>query len=546
MAPPTTPGGAGDQDGARIRGDAGDADHDGGDGHDAVVGAQNARAEPVEAVGDVVVVGLVLVLGCGAGCFHDYSKSPAPAGQYCKAKQGKPRLASGVQPAGCAGVAAQPAGTGTTPGPPRPGQGAGIRTPEHGPLRSPEQCGDGPLPGFALTQGHEVAVDRQRGGFQRRPGRRRGGQEGRRQRVARLAWRDRGRSAAGSGFPPRRAQRLVTGQLLGRGLRRVAAEPGQRHLVAVDGLRLGPDSRRQGAAERWRAPRMRSPAGWRRRWTAPLRPGRRLMAGQPAADGDGAGAGHLRRGHVGCRRRRRRCRRRGRTPAAAARCRRRPAAVPCRRRPWQHRRGAGGRCCQAATSPAAVPGRAADAGQGPERTESMRPRTLPGALPAERQPRRPGPRDFSRRQQRSRLGCQQSHSPRWRDSRHRPTAVRARPGRLAGGPRCQAGCRRPAAAGFRPVRRRAPARKRAVAAGSGGLAGVRTTPRLTTTRARQTRSAIAGERPGKAGSCHRFSLVSSFTTDHVVMPARNCVHHAARKIARLVHTTSSSGRRPAS
>ena len=35
-------------------------------------------------------------------------------------------------------------------------------------------------------------------------------------------------------------------QILGRGFRCVAAEPGQRHLVAVHGLRFGPDDRRQG------------------------------------------------------------------------------------------------------------------------------------------------------------------------------------------------------------------------------------------------------------------------------------------------------------
>jgi hypothetical protein len=40
--------------------------------------------------------------------------------------------------------------------------------------------------------------------------------------------------------------------------------------------------------------------------------------------------------------------------------------------------------------------------------------------------------------------------------------------------------------------------------------------------------------------------VSSSTTDHVVMLAGNPVHHGAWKIARLVHTTSSNGRRPAS
>ena len=81
-------------------------------------------------------------------------------------------------------------------------------------------------------------------------------------------------------------------------------------------------------------------------------------------------------------------------------------------------------------------------------------------------------------------------------------------------------------------------------AGALGFPGLKAMPRLTTTRARQTRSAMRG-----MSSRRRFCLVSSFTTDHFVMvglPAGNPVHHGARKIARLVHTTSSSGRRPAS
>ncbi len=75
--------------------------------------------------------------------------------------------------------------------------------------------------------------------------------------------------------------------------------------------------------------------------------------------------------------------------------------------------------------------------------------------------------------------------------------------------------------------------------------GATTTPRPNTTRARQPKRTIRESLPGK-GPCHRFSLVSSFTTDHVVTPVSNSVHHVARKIASLVDTTSSNGRRPAS
>ena len=80
-------GGAGDEDGSGVRGDAGDAHHNRGDGDDAVVGAQHARAQPVQAVRDVVVVGLVLMLDGGGLAVHAYSKAPAPAaGQHDEPK----------------------------------------------------------------------------------------------------------------------------------------------------------------------------------------------------------------------------------------------------------------------------------------------------------------------------------------------------------------------------------------------------------------------------------------------------------------------------
>ena len=68
----------------------------------------------------------------------------------------------------------------------------------------------------------------------------------------------------------------MMGQFLGRGFRRVAAEPGQRHLVAVDGLRLGP-----------RQP----PPGRRRGWT---RPRMALLSGCAAVDGSAAAVTLLR------------------------------------------------------------------------------------------------------------------------------------------------------------------------------------------------------------------------------------------------------------
>ena len=74
-----------------------------------------------------------------------------------------------------------------------------------------------------------------------------GGQEGPAQSVAGLARRNSGAVQPAQRFRAAE-ERVMAGQSLGRGFRRVAAEPGQRHLVAVDGLRFGPDHRRQGAA----------------------------------------------------------------------------------------------------------------------------------------------------------------------------------------------------------------------------------------------------------------------------------------------------------
>ena len=50
------------EDGARFAGGTGDTHHDRRHRHDAVVGAEDARAQPVQPVDDVVVVGLILVL----------------------------------------------------------------------------------------------------------------------------------------------------------------------------------------------------------------------------------------------------------------------------------------------------------------------------------------------------------------------------------------------------------------------------------------------------------------------------------------------------
>src|SRR6476661_2289902 len=103
-------------------------------GPDAVVGAQNAGTEPVQAVCDVVVVGLVVMKRCCAAGFHEYSKSlAAMAGQYWKAKQGKPDLACGrCQPAGRvgndAGSAARP-GTASVVAPQKAARRAAPRSP---------------------------------------------------------------------------------------------------------------------------------------------------------------------------------------------------------------------------------------------------------------------------------------------------------------------------------------------------------------------------------------------------------------------------------
>ncbi len=297
----------------------------------------------------------------------------------------------------------------------------------------------------------------------------------------------------------------MAGQFLGRGFRCVTAQPGQRHLVAVDGLRFGPDHRCQGAPEAGAAAAPQAP----RARTALHRTALHRIARSRM------GTGMYRTAAVRTRRQaaapRFRCRRRGRTPAAAARCRRQPTAVPCRRRPRQRRRGAGCHC-----SPEPKPARQRSKA-GVRRTArhwsgwhcsgrhwALRKRTEPvwrgrmpepGALPGRSQrplrwvrlqgfPPVPAalPPGLSAR----------SQSARWRGSRHRPKGrPRCPPSRPLNGPasRCQVGFQRPTTARFRPSAAARACSEKGGSAGSGGRFGIRTTPRLTTTRARHTRSA---------------------------------------------------------
>ena len=285
----------------------------------------------------------------------------------------------------------------------------------------------------------------------------------------------------------------MTGQFLGRGFRRVAAEPGQRHLVAVDGLRFGPRSRRQGAAE---AGRGRGLALLRAAllWTVLLRPIPWLAPSRTATGRCRTPAAEARRLPAPPFR----CRRRGRMPAAAARCRRRPTAVPCRRRPRQRPRGAGGRCLPRppparrrspeevrrtlrAPGPPEADGvdAAEDAAGGVARPEAE-------AAPAGSAGLSPGASracawSVSKVTVRSMAGFPASAG--------RPSAPSAGPSFEPPWPRCQAGCRRPAAARVSASAAARACSEKGGSAGSGGLAGVRTTPRLTTTRARHARSA---------------------------------------------------------
>ena len=125
----------------------------------------------------------------------------------------------------------------------------------------------------------------------------------------------------------------MPGELLATPSRRVAAQPGQRHLVAVHGFQLGPHGGRQRAGQGSGGGVLAS----------------RSSRLEDAHDGDarGARARAGQRGDAGTRQRGRarqgpvpRRPRRGRTPGAAGRSRRRPAAGPCRRRPRQRRRAA--------------------------------------------------------------------------------------------------------------------------------------------------------------------------------------------------------------
>ena len=218
------------------------------------------------------------------------------------------------------------------------------------------------------------------------------------------------RNAAGSGF--RAAEKdLVARQLLGRGFRRVAAQPGERHLIAVDGLRFGPDHRRQGTRRRWTRPRTVRLMAALRRTARRMTVRRRIRTGMCRTT-----AGRLRRQAAP----RFRCRPRGRTPAAAARCQRRPTAVPCRRRPWQRPRGAGCRCSRE-PPPARQRSRARvrQTVRRTNRTKRTGWRGLPGRSPWTLHPT--GPEGFRPVPGALVPGLSaRSQSARRRDSRHRP------------------------------------------------------------------------------------------------------------------------------
>ena len=230
-----------------------------------------------------------------------------------------------------------------------------------------------------------------------------------------------------------------------------------------------------------------------------------------------------------------RCPPRGRMPAAVAPCRRPPAAVPCRRRPPQRPRGADGRCPRE-PPPARRRSRAGQKRTAPVSRGQWR-RSLrteaggaEGDAPGGTAALSPG------RQQRFRLGCQQRHSS--LDGGIPGTCRRVCGGANPASPR-------PTVAGFRPRRRLAPVQKRAVprvpevGTASGSRPG--SPPPGPGTPEARTGGATGESYPAIAFPwCRRSqqTMLSCRTGTEV--------HHAARKIARLVHTTSSSGRRPAS
>ncbi len=379
-----------------------------------------------------------------------------------------------------------------------PGSGAGIRRPPAGTRSAAggrqQQAGDGPLPGLALAQRHQVAVDRQRAAS--RPARPAAGRSG---TPAPGCSRLRAAEPAAQCTPAQRFSPATRASCrasccdaeCGRG----AVQPGQRHLVAVDGFQLGPDGGRQRAGQ-GSAPAA-APA------SAPdAAPPGRTTPRRPAWAA-GHGAGQLRRRGTGSGSRRRpapRRPRRGRTPAAAARSRRRPAAGPCRRRPGSVGEALRGRW-PPVRSPARRPSRAGSGsgaaadgagGRGSGLTGERRRRSGKPGRPA-RQPAGPGP------------GLSANHSP--------CHGGLPSPGRSAA---CQFARRRPAAAGFQPARRPAPVRKTAVRRAPGAPRDSAPCPGSPPRGRGRPEARYRG-----MSSRRRFSLVSSFTTDHVVMPAGN-------------------------
>ena len=329
----------------------------------------------------------------------------------------------------------------------RPGQGPRVRTPEHGALAGLEQGRDCPLPGChprSAPRGRHTPATRRPPGW-------------------RVRWRGRpGKTGSACSPPPvaegraiepaqgfRAAQQsLVVRQLRGSGFGVVAAKPGQRHLVAIDGLRFGPDDGRQcvphGGAGR-RGPGIS-----------------RGFRGHGGVRPDPAAAD----GHVpdaAARSRRQRAAQfrwppRGQTPGAVERCRRRRAAAPCRRRRRQRRQGVGGRCSREPVpvrppSPARrpVPQKVRPTRQPVPRTTRQRTaRGLPvGFVPV---PAAPAPGLSAR-----------SQSARRRNPPHLPDGP---PDGLCRG--CQDGWQHPLAARFRPARQHRACSEKGGAAGFGG------------------------------------------------------------------------------
>ncbi len=157
---------------------------------------------------------------------------------------------SGVPGDSCRGTGRRRAGVRAVPGaarcPPRARQGTGVGAPERRAAGCGQKARDGPLPGLPVAQGHQVAVDRQGAGFQAAQAGGRRCEEQRAQGVARFPRRNGDALCAGSGPRPRQGPIHAGPAAADAGAGGRAVEPGQRHLVAVDGFGFGLDRHREG------------------------------------------------------------------------------------------------------------------------------------------------------------------------------------------------------------------------------------------------------------------------------------------------------------